>query len=207
MYLWVSLAWILYLWVSVTRILYLWVSLAWICICEWVWHEFCICEWAWHEFMYLWVSLSRILYLWVSLAWIHVFVSEPGMNFIFVSEPGMHFVFVSEPGKKSVFLYLVIFTWDDDDVLFVQEHRSMGRHATSLRHIILSPSHQVLAVALNTARLNREAAHVNIIVHGLIWPRLEHTIYHRGGEHANHFTTDFIILYLKSTTWLYCYFL
>ena len=108
---------------------------------------------------------------------------------------------------EFVFLYLVIFTWDDDDVLFVQEYQSMGRHVTSLRHIIMIPSQQVLAVALNTARLNREAAHVNIIVHGLIWPRLEHTIYHRGGEHANHFTTDFIILYLKSTTWIYCYFL
>jgi hypothetical protein len=38
--------------------------------------------------------------------------------------------------------------------------------------------------------LSGETANSNFIVFGLTQPRLEPTIYHTSGEHANHYATD-----------------
>ena len=38
--------------------------------------------------------------------------------------------------------------------------------------------------------LSGEATHTNFIVFDLTWSRLEHTIYHTRGEHANYYNSD-----------------
>jgi hypothetical protein len=42
--------------------------------------------------------------------------------------------------------------------------------------------------------LSGEATNTNFIVIGLTWPGLESTIYRSRGKHANHYTTDAVIV-------------
>jgi hypothetical protein len=64
------------------------------------------------------------------------------------------------------------------------------RHVTSHWIIILIPS--ILVSNSLIYVFSREAANTNFIVYGFTWPGLEHMIYHTGGEHANHYTTNAI---------------
>jgi hypothetical protein len=58
------------------------------------------------------------------------------------------------------------------------KQQSVGRHVPPLGHIILIPSQTDF---------------------GLTQPRLETTIYHTRGEHANHYATDAVLTYLACT--------
>ena len=104
----------------------------------------------------------------------------------------------------------VNFHWDDDDVCFILDQHaeldfygvnslkqeSADRHVAPLGHIILIPSQPVFALSPQCCVLSREATNTNLIVFGLTRPRLEPTVYHTRGEHANHYATDAVCMYI-----------
>ena len=74
------------------------------------------------------------------------------------------------------------------------KQNSTGRHIALLRHIILVPSQPVFALTPYCYVLSEEATNTNFKVVGLTCPGLEPTIYCTRGEHANHYTTDAVLV-------------
>jgi len=104
--------------------------------------------------------------------------------------------------------------WDDDEVRFVLDQhtkcysasslkqQSSDRHVDPLRHIILIPSQPVFTLYPYTCVLNK-STNTNSIVFGLNPSRLEPTIYHIRGEHANQYTI--VVVYNTNTCLLSLY--
>ena len=69
-------------------------------------------------------------------------------------------------------------------------HQPVGRHVAPLGHISLIPSQPVFVLSLLCGVLSGEATHTNFIVVGFTRSKLEPTIYHIRGEHADNYTTD-----------------
>jgi hypothetical protein len=74
------------------------------------------------------------------------------------------------------------------------KQQSTERHAP-LWHIILILSQPVFALSPKCCMLSGEATNTNFIVFILTRSRLEPTIYHTRGQHANHYTTDVVCWY------------
>jgi hypothetical protein len=76
---------------------------------------------------------------------------------------------------------------------------SVGRHVAPLGHIILIPSQPVFSLASCNSVISREATNSNSIVYGLIWPRLEPTIYRTRGEmySIQHYVIKFVSGFLR----------
>ena len=72
-----------------------------------------------------------------------------------------------------------------------------------LRHIILIPSQPVFALSPYCYVLSREATNTNFIAFGLTRSMPEPTIYHTGGYHTNHYTTDAVAWEHKQTMYMY----
>ena len=102
------------------------------------------------------------------------------------------------------------FQSDDDDVRFILEQhseldfysvnslkqQSADIHVALLGHIILIPSQPIFALSPQRCVLRREATNTNFIVFGSTRPRLEPMVYHTRGEHADHYTTDVVCMYI-----------
>ena len=75
------------------------------------------------------------------------------------------------------------------------KQQSAGRHVSPLRHIIQILSQPVFPPTPQYGLLRKEQANNNIIiVFGLILAELRTTIYHTGGEHADHSITDAVLI-------------
>ena len=91
--------------------------------------------------------------------------------------------------------YILMRWWDVHSVLNFYttsslKQQSMGRNVLPLGHNILIPSQPVIALTPKCCMFSQEAVNTNIIVFGLTWPGLEHTIYHTQSEHTNHYITE-----------------
>jgi hypothetical protein len=91
--------------------------------------------------------------------------------------------------------YILMKWWDVHSVLNLYttsslKQQSMGRNVLPLGHNILIPSQPVIALTPKCCMFSQEAVNTNIIVFGLTWPGLEHTIYHTQSEHTNHYITE-----------------
>jgi hypothetical protein len=99
----------------------------------------------------------------------------------------------------------VSFQWDDDEVRFVLDqhaeldfysaHWNNSPWVVMLLHsdkLFWFRAKQTLLFLLNAACFNGEATNTNFIVLGWTRSGLEHTTYHTGGEHANHYATDVV---------------
>ena len=100
------------------------------------------------------------------------------------------------------------FQWDGNKVCFVLEQhtwldfysanwlkqQSLSTHVAPLWHIIHIPSPLVFALTPYCWVLSGEAANANFIIFGLTQPGLKLTIYHTQGKHANHYTTNVVMI-------------
>ena len=73
---------------------------------------------------------------------------------------------------------------------FSLKQQSTDRYVAPLWHIILIPSQPVFALSPECCVLSGQSTNANFIVFGLTWEGFNYT----WGEHANHYTTDAIIL-------------
>jgi hypothetical protein len=67
---------------------------------------------------------------------------------------------------------------------------SVGGQVAPLGHIILILRQPVFVLTPLSCVRREVAAYTNLIIFGFTRTRLEPTIYHTRGEHANNFTTD-----------------
>ena len=74
------------------------------------------------------------------------------------------------------------------------KQQSTGRHVAPHGHIILIPSQAGFALTPYWCVPSGEATNTNFKVFGLTRPGLEPTIYRTRGEHANHYTTDAVLV-------------
>jgi hypothetical protein len=74
--------------------------------------------------------------------------------------------------------------------------QSAGRHVAPLEHIILIPNQPVFTLSPECYMLSGEATNKNFIVFALTQLGLEPMIYCTRGEHANHYATNVVYIYI-----------
>ena len=79
------------------------------------------------------------------------------------------------------------------------KQQSTKKHATLLRHIILSLCLPVFSLTPKFSMPSGEAANTNFNVFGLTWPEMEPTAFSNRGQHANHDTTKGSNQVIKNT--------
>ena len=111
-----------------------------------------------------------------------------GMNY-FLTNAGSAIFQIYSGQNKLIFNETSTLRW----IFIVLAHWSnsprvdMSLHSDTLFWLRANKS---LLSLLNACVLRGEATNTNFTVFGLTRPRLEHTIYHTRGEHANHYATD-----------------
>ena len=95
--------------------------------------------------------------------------------------------------KTLSWIFIVIAQWNNCPRI------EMSLHSDTL---FWFRANQSLLFLRNAALLSVEAPNTNVIVLGLTRPGLEPMIYRTRGEHANHYTTDAVLL-VNVTTWIY----
>ena len=102
-----------------------------------------------------------------------------------LKEVGEKGVLCTGPTRFVRFLFIVLVYKNNIPWIYMSPHSD------------IIPSQSVCALSLSCCVLSGDPTHTNCIVFGLTRSGLEPTIYHTRGEHANHYTTDVVLVFKR----------